>query len=219
MAERKYGDPPLTHSIGVALPSGEMHVWLEKGTPLPVRKRIAHHTTVDVRRGQGGTLIRMPVVEGENRARADRNQLVGELVISADQIKQDVPAGSQVEITIEVDASRLVRTKAYIPALDEEYEDVVRFDKVAANPERLRQDVDLEKARLDEMRIKANQTCDPGAQEALRRIDQERMVRDVEAALAKAHEDRDAADKCQKRLLDLRQAVDEVEDALGIPSS
>ena len=211
-------DPPLIHSLGVALASGEMQVFLEKGVPLPARRRSVHRTTVEVVKGQSEAVIRIPVVEGENRSRVDRNQLIGELVISAEQIKRNIPAGSEVEVTIEVDASRLLRTKAYIPVLDDEYEDVIRLEKVAADPEKLRREVDREKARLEEMRTQAEATDDPGAQSALRRIDQERMLHDVETALDAAQDDRDAADKCQKRLLDLKQAGDEVEDSLEWPA-
>ena len=211
-------DIPLIHSLGVALASGEMQLFVEKGAPLPARRRSVHRTTVDVVKGGSEAVIRIPVVEGENRSRVDRNQLIGELVISAEEIKRNIPAGSEVEVTIELDESRLLRTKAYIPVLDDEYEEVIRLEKVAADPEKLRREVDREKARLEEMRKQAEQTGDEGAREALQRVDQERMLYEVEGALDAAQEDRDAADKCEKRLLDLKQAGDDIEDALEWPA-
>jgi molecular chaperone DnaK len=44
------------------------------------------------------------------------------------------------------------------------------------------------------------------------------MVHDVDMALGSVQDDPDAADKCDKRLLDLRQAIDDVEDALEWPN-
>lgn len=136
--------------------------------------------------------------------RADRNQLIGVLEIPATNIKRDVPAGSDIEVTIEIDQSRLVRTKAYIPILDEEYETVLKLERKGAEPGQLRKDVEQEKKRLEEVRKKAQQTGDQKAQQALNRINQERMEHDLDGSLAAAQQDRDAADKCAKRLLDLQ---------------
>src|SRR5262249_50370472 len=52
----------------------------------------------------------------------------------------------------------------------------------------------------------------------LERIDNERIVEDLESALDAARSDPDAADKCQNRLLDLRSAIDEVEFTLELPA-
>lgn len=211
-------DPPMIHSVGVALATGEMLPFCEKGTPLPTRKRNFLRTAVDIKRGQSEAFIKIPVVEGENVNRADRNKIIGELVISGAQIKRDVPAGSEIEVTIEIDQSRLVRTKAYIFILDEEYETVLKLESKGADPGQLRKDVEQEKKRLEEVRKKAQQTGDSKAQQALNRINQERMEHDLDGSLAAAQQDRDAADKCAKRLLDLQQAVDEAEDALVWPA-
>ncbi|MCL4523604.1 MAG: hypothetical protein M1453_12625 [Acidobacteria bacterium] len=44
-------DPPMIHSVGVALATGEMLKFCEKGVPLPSRRREVLRTAVDVRRG------------------------------------------------------------------------------------------------------------------------------------------------------------------------
>ncbi len=210
-------EQPLIHSVGVALANNEVEVYFEKGRPLPARRRNILRTAFETRRSQAEHRITIPVVEGEKR-RADRNRLIGSLEISAAQIKRDVPAGSEVEITIEIDQSRLVRTKAYIPLLDEEYEEVLKLGKKAADPEKLEKEIEREKKRLEEARKKAQEIGDLKAQQSLQRIDRERMEHDVDASLDASRVDQDAADKCQNRLLDLRSAIDEVEDALEWPA-
>jgi molecular chaperone DnaK len=211
-------DPPLTHSLGVAMANNEMDVCIPKGTALPARKRVVHRTAVLLRRGQEGDLIRIPVVEGEDLRRADRNRLIGTLEIHPASIKRDVPAGSEIEITIEIDPSRLLRTRAYIPVLDEEFEDVIKFNRGEASPERLRAEAERERRRLEGVRGKAAEVGDARALAVLSRIDQEHMEQDLAAALAAADNDPDAADKAQNRLLDLKAAIDEVEDALEWPA-
>jgi molecular chaperone DnaK len=210
-------DPPLTHTVGIALANNDMRLFIDKGTPLPARKRAVLRTAFDARRGQTGEVIRVPVVEGNNLGRADRNRLIGALVVSATQLKRDVPAGSEIEVVIEMDQSRLMRTKAYIPILDEEFEEVLSFKKENPTPQKLRADLDAEKKRLDAARGRAQATGDAKARETLRRIDGERIVHDAETTLGAATDDPDAADKCSKRLLDLKQAIDEAEDALEWP--
>jgi molecular chaperone DnaK len=211
-------NPPLTHAVGVALANNQMLVFFEKGTPLPVRKREVLRTALEVKAGTDGDLIRVPVVEGENLLRANRNMLIGTLNVHGSKIRRDIPPGSEIEVFIEIDASRRVATKAFIPWIDEEFDAV--FDNIKRKPalEVLRDGAEAEKKRLDQIRNKARGVTDPAAQQALQRIDGERMVHDVDAALAAAGDDPDAADKCQKRILDLRQAVDQVEDAIDWPA-
>jgi molecular chaperone DnaK len=211
------GDPPLTHTLGVALANNKMEAFIEKGTPLPARRRRILKTTAEAKRGDSGDLIRVPVVEGGNLHRADRNMLIGTLKIDASKIRRDIPAGSEIEVTIEIDQSRLIRTKAYIPWIDEEFEDVFVYKKEKRTPNELKAEADNEKKRLENVRQKAKAVPADKAQETLQRIDGERMVHDVDTALGSVEDDPDAADKCDKRLLDLRQAIDDVEDALGWP--
>lgn len=211
-------DPPLTHGVGVALANNEMIMIIEKGTPLPARRRHVLRTAIEAKRGADGDLIVVPVVEGENRRRADRNMLIGVLKVRASQIRRDVPTGSEVEVTIEIDQSRLVRAKAYIPWIDEEFEAEFSNKKINPTPGQLKGEVEIEKKRLASVRTKASSIGDGRAQETLQRIDGERMVHDVDTALQAAHDDPEAADRCGKRLLDLRQAIDNAEDAMEWPS-
>jgi molecular chaperone DnaK len=208
----------LIHSVGVALANNELAMFVEKGTALPNKARKILRTAVDVRKGQSGELIRVPVMEGENQGRADRNRQIGKLEVNGAQIRRDVPAGSEIEVVIEIDESRLVRTKAYIPILDEEFEEVLKLRMEHPKPAELKAEAEKEKKRLAEVRERARQTGDHGADAALQRVDGERMVHEVDGALAASQDDPDAADKCGKRLLDLKQAIDEAEDALEWPA-
>jgi molecular chaperone DnaK len=194
-----------------------MRAFIEKGTPLPARRRITLKTAVEAKRGEGGDLIRVPVVEGENLRRADRNMLIGTLTVNASKIKRDIPVGSEIDVFIEIDQSRLIRTKAYIPWIDEEFEDVFSDKKVKQSPDKLKEEVESEKKRLEGVRKKADTVTDGKARDTLQRIDGERMVHDVDAALGSVLDDPESADNCGKRLLDLRQAIDDAEDALEWP--
>ena len=211
--------PPslLLDSIGMVLPGDKVGLLLPRGTPLPARRREKLQTTVPLRRGESGSLLRIPVVEGEHSHRADRNRLVGYLDISGSQVRRDVPAGSQVEIAVEIDESRQVTTYAYVKILDQEYDKVMGLVKDLPDPVQLAPEVGREMERLAQILRRQEEVRDPDAKVVLDRIEAEQMVDQVETALNAAADDPDAADKCQNRLLDLQIALDEAEDILEWP--
>ena len=171
-----------------------------------------------LRQGQAGDLVKVPVVEGQYQ-RADRNKLIGTLEIRADNLRRDIPAGSTVEVTLEVNESRLVKASAYIPLVDQEFE--VELSLVGHTPDiaALKEDLEREKRRLEAARQKAESTGDESARRLLlQKVDGENMVENIEDSLEAASGDRDAADKAQNRLIDLKVAIDQVEDQLEWPS-
>lgn len=209
-------NPMLIHPVGLALANNNLQIFLDKGTPLPAKKRISLKLVERVRKGQQEDAIRVPVVEGENK-KADRNQLIGYLIVAGTEIKRDLPAGAEVEVTIKMDQSRLVYTEAFIPLLNEEYETKFTNKKDVPPPEKLAEEVEKEKHRLDEMRDKVYATGDSKAMPILDRIEEEHPVEEIERALDASSVDQDAAQKCHKRLLDLKAAVDELEEAIKTP--
>jgi molecular chaperone DnaK len=211
-------DPPITHSLGIATINNEMEVFIPKGTPLPARRRLVHRTGMVHRKGPGGDPIKIPLIEGENLRRADRNRHVGTLLIRPDNFGRDLPAFSEIEITVEIDASRMLRARAFVPALDEEFSEIIRFQTEAPDVERLRGEAKEELERLQSMRAKLHRLEDERGFEIWERIENERIAEDVRSTLDAAESDADAADKCQQRLLDLKSAVDELEYALELPA-
>jgi molecular chaperone DnaK len=211
-------EQPLIHSIGVALANNTLAVFLKKGTGLPAKQRRVLLTTVEVRKGQPGQFIRVPLMEGENENRADRNRRIGDFEVKDTEVRRDVPAGSEIEVLIEVDESRIFRAKAYIPIRDQEFDMVLKLHKEHPASAELKTQAEREKKRLAEVRDRAKKVPDPAAQVALQRVDGERMVHEVDTALAASQDDPDAADKCGNRLLDLKQTIDEAEDALELPT-
>jgi molecular chaperone DnaK len=215
---------PLTHSVGVAMANGETDFFIQKNTPLPAQRRQVHRTAIAVRRGDRAEAIHIPVVEGQS-AKADRNRLIGTLVISAADVRRDLPANSEVEITIKIDPSRLVTSKAYIPFLDQEFEQVLSLKREEVTSDQLKTDVDFVKARLGKLRktLEAHEEAtEPGpevakARQVLERISAERMEHDVDNTYRAAGTDPDAADKCRQRVQDLNLALDELEDTLQWP--
>lgn len=206
----------LPHAIGVALQNNQVITFIERDSPLPKRERKDLHTAVTIKRGQGGQLLRVPVVQGD-KVRADRNILIGTLEISAENITRDVPAGSEIEVTIDIDQSRLVRTKAYIPFLDEEFESVLKLSGVTLSSKDLREGLKDAVERLGAVRSRATSVGDPGADRALQHIEDEALVEEIERLVPAADAESDTARECHGLLNRLQSTIDEAEEAIQWP--
>jgi len=214
-----FSEVPLPHNVGVALVDNKPYWIVLKGEMLPARRREVLEAAFFAQAG-GASALRIPLIEGVSN-RADRNVPIGEILIPESNLGRNVPAGSDVEVTIEMDASRDVRAEVYIPLLDEAYTatyDWTNYGEKSCDPARLAQQVEREKSRLDELREQAGETGDAGAREALRQVDAQGLVQEVEAAAASMKADQSAAGRCEDNLRRLQQALDDAEDALRWPT-
>ncbi len=207
----------LIHSIGLALANNEVSWVLTKGTSLPATRTDRNRrTSKATKAGQAGDAIRIVVVEGPNN-RADRNTYIGELSIDAMKLRRDLPTGSEVEVSIQVDKSRLIKAKAFIPLLNEEFEGVIKLEMKAPDADILAAEFEAEKVRMAGLKAAADRTKVSRAGQVFEQINREQIIEDITSALDSARIDRDAADNCQKRLLELRRLIDEIEDAVDVP--
>jgi molecular chaperone DnaK len=206
--------PKLTHAIGVGLHHNEVMWLVERGARLPARRVIPLRQAVDTSRSTG--LIRIPLLEGKY-ARADRNRGIGVLELRSGDAGRGVPEDAEIQLTVEIDESRLVTAQAYVPLLQEELEDQFHLDEAIPDFATLSRGVQAELDRLKAVRALA--AGNMAAVSALSRIDAEGTAEDLSRFLARgAQADPDAAAEAASRLLDLRVAIDQADDALTLPS-
>jgi molecular chaperone DnaK len=199
----------------VALANNVVAVYVPKGTPLPARRTFVHRTVEPLRPGTAEAILEIPVVQGES-LRADRNRMIGTLHIPSKDLKRPLPARSEVEVTLEVDRSGGVRAQAFVPLLDEIFEQVVAIATPKADPAKLRETLERERKQLCELRSRAYQMRQPAVVEKLARADA--LLSDLEGELAAAQAgDADAAQQVWRGLLDLQQLLDDGCDRLAWP--
>ncbi|HEX7839702.1 MAG TPA: Hsp70 family protein [Kofleriaceae bacterium] len=194
--------PPLSQSVGIMLADNTVHWYLRKGVVLPARQTMTHSTTLALRRGQSGEAVHVPLVQGES-ARADRNKVIGVLHIHADQIARDLPEGSTVEVTIGVDESAQTAGRAYVPALDQWFEEVVRVELEAKPAAEVGKSLADQKDRLKALEALADELADQPAQHDPR-------IKEVEALLDEG--DRDSIDLADQMVRMMSQDIDAAED-------
>jgi molecular chaperone DnaK len=206
----------LINSMGIATAPNDFDKFFSRGDGLPLKGMRTYHTVRAIQRGKDGQLIKIPVVEGENLL-ADRNRLVGSLTIEAGHITRDLPVGSEIEVTLRVDASRIITVEAYVPVLDEEFRGKLELVRNDRDPALLQKDFESEMNRFDELKDKASTAGAGTAQELISQAANSPLMREV-TELINIKGNPDAAAKCEKRLLELKVKLDEAADALEWPS-
>jgi molecular chaperone DnaK len=167
--------------------------------------------------GETDAAIIIPIIEGENDL-ADRNRLVGSFHITSEMIKRDLPAGSDVEITLKISESRLITVVAYVTALDEEYEHQFDLRKKAVSSIAIDEDFERELKRLRALLNQAQDAGDNKTADDLENLRSSDLVKEIKEAVAAAKGDPDAAEKAEKRLLEFKLKLDAAEANVKWPA-
>ena len=210
-------EQPIINSIAIALSNNDREVFFNKGGQLPAKKTKVFRTSHPVHKGENGEVLKLPFVEGENE-KADHNLLLGNLEIKGTKIKRDMPVGTEIEVTLIYDASRILKAKAFVPMLDEEFEAVIVDAKEIPKHKDLKKQFELEKRRCEEIVDKANDMGSKSVAVLVEDIEESGKIEEIEKLLDAGRADDDAAKQAQKCLLDLRVDLDKAEDLMKWPA-
>jgi molecular chaperone DnaK len=203
------GDPPLSRTIGVALADDRVQVYFERGAPLPARRTFTHHTVETVARGSAVTVLKIPIIQGE-LDQAHLCRMVGSLEIAGAEVKDTIPLGAPVEVTIELDRGGRMSARAWVPAIDQVFESVAHLLVPEADPEALDAALGDLRRQLVELRTDAFRH-NLGA--VLARLDRvEARLAEAERDIDAAHGgDADAAQKARRTLLEVDAVLTEAD--------
>jgi molecular chaperone DnaK len=208
-------DPPLSRAVGVACADDSTQVYFARGTPLPARRTFVLETVAAIGARTGEDALAIPVVQGESR-RAHRNRLIGMLRLQG--VKRDLPAGSRVELTLELDRSGQLHARADVPAAGQTFAEVVHVLVPSASLQTIAQELEATGQRATELQRRTFQAGLPAAATALAEVPG--LLAEAERAHADAARgdgDADAAQKAHRRLLEAGAALDEAEAILAWP--
>jgi molecular chaperone DnaK len=105
-------EAPLNSNVGVALADDRIRVYFEAGTPLPARRRFKHRTVEHL--AAGAPALRIPIVQG-NHDRAHLCHPVGWLELRLEAGQPAMPAGSEVDLELQLDRSGRLHARAQLP--------------------------------------------------------------------------------------------------------
>ncbi|WIX81928.1 Hsp70 family protein [Amycolatopsis carbonis] len=207
----------VVNSVGLTEADGTFTPMLMKNRPLPTETTQTFFSTASMRRAETGSFIRIPIAEGEFR-RGERNKQVGLIEIKAQDLRRDLPRGSEILVTFEMDESRLVSVTAFVPLLDAEFEAVVDLNKTAV-PEvpALRRQLNELEARHEQLRSEAETAHSDRARGLLMRLDEKGTVGTVRDAVTSSAADDNAAVEADARMREVQAELDDIEEELRIP--
>jgi molecular chaperone DnaK len=201
-------DQPVINSLAIEIGDNKADILIEKGISLPARNTKVYKTIQGLRKGESGDLLSIPIIEGEN-PKADRNRLQGELSIMATDIKRDLPAGSDVEVTLIMDENRGIKAQAFIPVLDEDFEVKIEAESRVVDVSRLNKELKEAREQIDELSKQSGSSSQFN--------DQKAELDEVSILINIAQNDSVAAGKAEAKLLQLRSDLDKVSNKAQWP--
>ncbi len=193
------GEPPLARTIGVALADDSVQVYFERGSPLPMRKTFTLRTVQAVA-PSADYALRVPIVQGDFPF-AHLCRLVGVIEIPARSLKQSLPMGSVVELTLEVDRGGALSVKALIPAQELVFDRVEQLVAPAASPEQMSELTRQLQQRAAELRASGFRNGERAAITALAQF--EATLAEIQKDIAAAQGgSADAAEKARRAIID-----------------
>lgn len=210
----------LPHNIGVAMADNKVDVFFKKGDELPLKKKRVHATTKELRPGSFDQRILIPIVEGLDPDEADMNRAIGFMELKANDIPRDVPLGSEVEITLEIDESRILTGSADIPVIGKVLPLMFErdhFQRAIPKENFLRDDVSRQRRRLERLGRDhpAVQDSATSGMSSTERIQD--ALSEAEHLIEKAHGPDDLF-ASQNRLLDAKRRLASVERKVELPA-
>ncbi len=202
-------DPPLSRSIGVALASDAVQVYFERGTPLPARRTFTHSTVESVARGADAAALTIPLVQGE-LPRAHLCRLVGSLSIRGTELSASLPAGSSIELTLEVDRGGRLSARALVPAINQVFDGVAHLLVPAASVETLTATHASCAERLTALRASAFKEAHAPTLRTAHKLDADLRAADSELRAARGG-DVDSAQKARRLLLEVEGTLDQLD--------
>jgi molecular chaperone DnaK len=206
-------DPPLPRTIGIALADGGVAVYFEKGAPLPSRKSFRLRTSLTIHPGQSASALRVPIVQGETTI-AQLCRLVGHIDIRPEDLREVLPAGSAVDVVLELDRGGKLMASAFVPDRSVSFQGAVDL----VSPETPLADLVTQLAELRKRTeaLYGNQLMDADGRKRLVAIDGQ--IDDAEREVDPARGgDGDALEKLRRLVIDIDGSLADVQGLLTWP--
>jgi len=201
------------------LAEGKQHLvdfkGLKKNQSLSAKGTAVFRTQKDIRPGNTEDHITIPIYDGKRGTKALHNNFRGIVVITGAVIPSFLPKGSEVELTIEVDESRIIKVAASFPFLDDESIEVTLPECKRATPDREHLSRQLEKVvhSLEEVRSEY-----PDVDETIL-VQCRNDLNELDSLLIKGGSDPDTRDMILDRIREVSIQIDNVQATGEVPKT
>jgi molecular chaperone DnaK len=210
---------PISYSIGVGVVkrgfsgasfamSEEFEVIFEKNSVLPLKTTRTYKTLKPLVKGDKENALPIKIREGESNI-PDQNQFICDLKVTGENIPYDLPEGTEISLTIEVNESREVKVEAFIPSIDLSF--------IGPRATIYAEDLSIEEmeTQLKEQSDRAKKIEQSCTSEEKGKL--QNLVQSLKSSLATAKSDEDEKRKSDKQLKDLKIRLDGLEKMKEFP--
>lgn len=210
---------PIPHSIGVGVARKnytggkttslieQFDVYFEKNSILPLKETKTYRTMRKLIKGDKENALPIKVREGESM-NPEQNEFICDLKLTGENLPYDLPEGTDIEITIEINESREVTVEAFIPSID------LTFNARAST---YAEDISIEtmESQLRAQSERAVKLEKTSTTEEKSKI--QNLLRSVSTSLQAGKVDEDEKRKADKELKELKNKLDELEQVKEFP--
>ncbi|EGJ30853.1 MULTISPECIES: Hsp70 family protein [Moorena] len=129
---------------------------LRENSTLPQKQDYEVQVSRLVRHGTDDE-IRINILEGPEDALPQANQTIGYLVLKGTRFTRNIPAGTTIEITIEMSESRTLKLSVYIPLVDQEFKEVFEPKQRSVSLNQLKSEVQNLSSKISSEIVEAQQ--------------------------------------------------------------
>ncbi len=209
--------PPLPHSIGISVAKRDIknsftlteifEKIFEKGSVLPLKKTESFKTARRLEKNENDNPLWIKVGEGESEI-PDRNTFICEVGIKGTDLPHDLPEGTDIEITIEINESRELFVTAYVSLIDLTVNARSTFKDELIDIKDIESELHTQKERAKAV----INNCSDDEQGVI-----ESTIQSVNTSIQNASTDEDEKRKANKQLKDLKITLDNLEKEKEMP--
>jgi molecular chaperone DnaK len=148
---------PLPHDISIEIDDVEnkttkLEVIFERNSLLPQKRTLYREISKTITKGSKDSII-ISILEGDRNSRASSNLTIGCIEISGKDLQSDLIRGSDIEIQIQLNDSRVLNTTVYLVMTQQEFKNVFSVSEKQINIARLKEQfLQLENELIDTIR-------------------------------------------------------------------
>ena len=211
---------PIPHSVGVGVAARnytggkttslieQFDIYFEKNSILPLKGTKTYRTVRKLAKGDTDNALPIKVREGESTT-PEQNEFICDLKLTGENLPYDLPEGTEVEITIEMNESGEVTVDAFIPSIDLSFN--ARASQHAENLSI--ETMGAQFKAQSERATKLEKTCSAEEKTKL-----SNLVNSVNTSLEAGKNDQDEKRKADKELRELKNKLDELEQVKEFPA-
>ncbi len=211
---------PIPHSVGVAVAMRayaggkttslieKLDIFFEKNSVLPLKATKSYKTIRKLTKGEKENALPIKVYEGESST-PDQNEFICDLKLTGESIPYDLPEGTEVEVTIDMDESNGVKIETFIPSID------LNFTGVRSTTHTQTLSIEAMQVQFktqSDRATKLEKTCNAEEKTKL-----SNLVNSVNTSLEAGKMDEEEKRKADKELRELKNKLDQLERVKEFP--